>query len=96
LAGLIDRNGHFSNTLSTEPQLIIVLDSSLVYKIKEKIGYGNAKKNYILVISNKEGLIKVLNLINGKLRIENKYYFILNNILNHKLFCEIKNTLNFN
>jgi len=87
LAGLIDSNGYFS----FKQRLIIELkfmDVSLAYYIKKRLGYGQVKKVkdkfiYLLVISNKDGLIKVINLINGKLRNINKINQIINNILVH-------------
>lgn len=90
LAGLIDGDGYFSNKL----QLVIAFnesDASLAYYIKQRIGYGNVykiknKKAVILVISNYIGLIKVLNLINGKIRSENKLIQINNNILTNSKF----------
>lgn len=102
LAGLIDGDGHFS----IQKQLVIVFnekDASLAYFIKGKIGYGNVykvknKKAIILVISKKLGIINVLNLINGKIRSENKLHQINNNILsdpNFNLFSKFyKNTDN--
>lgn len=77
LAGLIDGDGHFSKT----PQLVIVfneLDASLAYYIKGYIGYGNVykvknKKAVLLVIANQVGLFKVLTLVNGKIRSQNKW-----------------------
>ena len=90
LAGLIDGDGHFSS----KQQLVIVFtlsDLSLAYYIKERLGYGNVRKvkdknAYLLIISKKDGLIKVLNLINSKLRTLNKYNQVINNILNHYLY----------
>ena len=90
LAGLIDGDGHFSN----QNQLIIVFneqDASLAYFIKGKLGYGNIykvknKKAIILVISKKLGIINVLNLINGKIRSENKLNQINKNILSNPNF----------
>lgn len=98
LAGLIDGNGHFSS----KQQLVIVfnsLDASLVYYIKKRLGFGNVKKvktknAYILVISSKEGLEKVITLINGKIRTENKLDQIINNILNHERYKEFKEKFN--
>ena len=56
--------------------------------MKEKLGYGNVKKvkdknAYLLIVSNKEGMLNVLNLINGKLRTEHRFNQVVNNILNH-------------
>jgi hypothetical protein len=90
LAGLIDGDGHFSKAL----QLVIVfneLDASLAFYIKEKLGYGNIhkvknKKAIILVISNRIGLLKILDLISGKIRSENKVNQINNNILSNPYF----------
>lgn len=90
LAGLIDGDGHFSKAL----QLVIVfneLDASLAYFIKKKLGYGNVhkvknKKAIILVIANRIGLVKILNLISGKIRSENKINQINNNILSNTYF----------
>ena len=87
LAGLIDGDGHFNNK-----QLVLTLnikDISLAYYIKSTIGYGNIykvkKKNaVILVVANKLGLIKILNLINGKIRKVSKLNQINNLILNLK------------
>ena len=97
LAGLIDGDGHFSN----KQQLVIVfhvLDVSLAYYIKEKIGFGTVKKvkdknAFLLIIASREGLKKVITLINGKIRTENKYNQIINNILNHKSFSEFSKTI---
>lgn len=90
LAGLIDGEGHFSN----QSQLVIVFnekDASLAYFIKGKIGYGNVykvknKKAIIFVISKYSGLLKVMELINGKIRSQNKIDQINNNILNNSKF----------
>lgn len=99
LAGLIDGDGHFNNA----KQLVIVFskpDAFLAYYIRGVVGYGNIRKvrdknAYILVVSNKEGLIRVLNLINGKLRTESKFNQVINNILIHKLFWETRDILKF-
>ena len=87
LAGLIDGDGHFSS----KQQLVIVFHSSdvfLAYYIKERWGFGNVKKvkyknAFILIIAARKGLEKVINLITGKIRTENKFNQIKNNILNH-------------
>jgi LAGLIDADG endonuclease len=99
LAGLIDGNGHFSNL----QQFIIVfnsLDVSLAYFIKKKIGYGNIKKvknkkAFLLILSSQKGIEKVIQLINGKIRTENKYNEIMNNILSHHYYAKIKEEINF-
>jgi len=90
LAGLIDGHGHFSKT----PQLVVVfneLDVYLAYYIKGQIGYGNVykvknKKAVILVVSKQVGIKKVLDLINGKIRSQNKLDQIKNNILLNSYF----------
>jgi hypothetical protein len=92
LAGLIDGNGYFSS----KQRLVIELkffDVSLAYYIKKRIGYGQVKKvkdkiYYLLIISNKDGLIKIINLVNGKLRNINKINQIINNILVHPSYSK--------
>jgi hypothetical protein len=77
IAGLIDGGGHFSKI----GQIVITFskpDAFLAYYIKSKVGFGNVRKvknknAYILVISNKVGITRVLNLINGKLRAEHRF-----------------------
>lgn len=99
LAGLIDGDGHFTN----KQQLIIVFSSSdvaLAYYIKERLGYGQVRKvkdknAYLLIISNKDGVFKVINLINCKLRTLSKYNQVINNILNHSLFNNFKENIVF-
>lgn len=99
LAGLIDGDGHFSKQL----QLIIVfykLDVSLAYYIKKKLGYGNItkikdKNAFIFVIASRNGIQKVLSLINGKLRTINKLSQIYNNIINNERFLEFKSDVEF-
>ena len=85
LAGLIDGDGHFSSA----QQLVIVFsqpDLFLAYYLKEKIGYGQVKKikdkkAYLLIVSNKMGIVRIIKLINGKLRTNNKYNQVIKNIL---------------
>ena len=92
LAGLIDGDGHFSS----KQQLVIAFntsDSSLAYYLKKQIGYGSItkvknKNAVILVVTAVKGLEKVLNLINGKLRTNNKLDQIKNNILSQIKFKE--------
>ena len=43
-------------------------------------------KMLILIISNKEGILRVINLINGKLRTKNKFNQVINNILTHSKY----------
>jgi len=95
LAGLIDGDGHFSS----KQQLVIVfssLDVDLAYSVKKILGYGHVNKvkdknAYLLIVSNKDGIIKVLNLINGKIRTSNKLNQVKNNILtNFKYSGEIQ------
>ena len=98
LAGLIDGDGHFSAT----PQLVIVFsspDAFLAYYLKEKLGHCNVKKvknknAYLLIVSKKEGMLNVINLINGKLRTENKVKQANNNVLAHKIYKDCKININ--
>ena len=94
LAGLIDGDGHFSS----KQQLVIVfhsLDISVAYYIKKQLGFGNVRKvkdknAYLLIVTAKKGLEKVISLINGKIRTENKFNQINNNILNNKNYIEFR------
>ena len=91
-AGLIEGSGQFNST----QQLVIefnFLDASLAYYIKNRLGFGSVKKvkdknAYLYVISNKEGIIRTINLINGKLRTFNKFNQVINNILSHSKYTE--------
>ena len=93
LAGLIDGDGHFSKA----QQLVIVFsspDAFLAYYLKEKLSNCNVRKvkdknAYLLIVSKKEGILNVLNLINGKLRSENRFNQVINNILNHDRYKDI-------
>jgi len=99
LAGLIDGDGHFSS----KQQLVLVfhsLDASLAFYIKKRLGFGNIKKikdknAFLLVIASKKGLEKIINLINGKIRTENKYNQVINNILNHDKYTEFRKKISF-
>ena len=85
LAGLIDGDGHFSS----KPELVIVFSSpdiQLAYYVKKTIGFGHVKKvkdknAYLYVISNKDGIIRAIHLINNKLRTSNKFNQVINNVL---------------
>jgi hypothetical protein len=101
LAGLIDGDGHFSSA----QQIVIVFsepDAFLAYYLKSVIGFGNVRKvkgrkAYVLIISNKLGIVKIINLINGKLRTKQKLNQVMSNILNHKNYISlnINFTLNY-
>ena len=99
LAGLIEGNGNFNST----QQLVIVfnsLDASLAYYIKNRLGFGSVKKvkdknAFLLVISAKKGIEKVIHLINGKLITDNKYNQIIQNILNHRSYADFKKEIDF-
>lgn len=100
LAGLIDGKGIFS----VKGQLIIVfhsLDASLAYYLKTRLSCGKVQKMnnkdkdmnkdndaFIYILSSTVGIEKVLNLINGKLRTDNKYNQIMNNLFKHNNFIE--------
>jgi hypothetical protein len=106
LAGLIEGGGHFLSLDSSKQQLVIVfnlLDVSLAYYIKERLGYGSVhkvknKNAVILVVTARKGIEKVIDLINGKIRTEIIYNQIKINILNNEKYIEYNNkiTLNLN
>jgi hypothetical protein len=85
LAGLIDGVGYFDS----QHQLIIPFSSpdvQLAYSIKGKIGFGNVKQTndkntYLYIVSNKNGLLKILNLIDSKLRTNEKFNQVANYIV---------------
>ena len=93
LAGLIDGDGHFSKA----PQLVIVFnkeDEFLANYIKNRLGHGNVypvenKEAVIFVVADAAGLRKVIKLINGKIRSENKINQINKNILSNPRFKDI-------
>jgi hypothetical protein len=72
LAGLIDSDGH----INKQPQLVIAFHSFEVrcaYWIKSMIGYGSvrkvkAKQAYTYVLTHRDGLRKVAELVHNKLR----------------------------
>jgi hypothetical protein len=100
LAGLIDGDGHFNNT----PQLVIVFSSAdafLAFYLKKRIGFGNVRKvkdknAYLFIISNKEGILTVIKLINGKLRTESKFDQVINNVLKNNRCFDHNLTFTFN
>ena len=99
LAGLIEVSGQFNST----QQLVIefnFLDASLAYYIKNRLGFGSVKKvkdknAFLLVISAKKGIEKVIHLINGKLITDYKYNQIIQNILNHSSYADFKKEIDF-
>ena len=92
MAGLIDGDGHFSKA----QQLVIVFsypDAFLAYYLKDRLGYGNVRKvkdknAYLLIVSKKEGMLNVINLINGKLRTEHRFNQVVNNVLSHTRYAD--------
>lgn len=98
LAGLIDGDGHFSS----KQQLVIafnITESSLAYYLKEKIGYGSVhkvknKNAIILVVAALKGMERVISLINGKLRTNNKLDQLKRNILSHIKFKSFSDKVN--
>lgn len=84
LAGLIDGNGYFDNQ---NGNLIITYhfkDISAAYWLKDQIKYGRVSKNKKVIkfiISHSNGLLYILELINGKLKTNYKYNQIINNLL---------------
>jgi hypothetical protein len=92
LAGLIDGDGHFSKA----QQLVITFsspDAFLAYYLKERLGYGNVRKvkdkhAYLLILSNKKGMLNVINLINGKLKTEHRFNQVVNNVLSHTKYAD--------
>ena len=96
LAGLIDGIGEINSS-----DITIYLnknDHSLAYWLKKEIGYGKVKKCSLshndinnlnelkLVITNILGIVRILELINGKLKI--KYNEVNNLLLSNKLVNE--------
>lgn len=85
LAGLIDGDGHFSS----KQQLVIVfnvLDIGLAYYVKKQIGHGTIRKiknknAVLMIVANKKGIERTVNLINNKFRTTSKLNQITNNIL---------------
>lgn len=99
LAGWIDADGHFNSP----EQLIIVFDIqsvSVAYFLKKYIGYGTVRKVqtknvYIYVVSSRDGLLKIIHLINGKIRSTTKFNQV-NNILKNNKHINFNNTFALN
>jgi len=84
LAGLIDGEGNFG--VKSLVIAFNKLDASLAYYIKGRLGYGRVRKvkdknasgggnsllGVLFFMTNREGLEKVMNLVNGKLRVSFK------------------------
>lgn len=93
LAGIIDAAGNFS-VKNSDLQLVInfnELDAPLAYFLKQRLGFGRVlkiknKKAIIFVVSKLQGIAKVVNLINGKIRSKNKLNQIRNKILSNPYF----------
>lgn len=62
---------------------------------RSRLGYCADKNAYLYIISNREGIIRVINLINGKLRTLNKYNQVLNNILSYPTYAGIAENIEF-
>lgn len=81
LAGLIDADGSFTDVTKNKPNLTIgfhIKDISLAYRIKAYIGYGHVskikkKQACIYVLTKRLGFIKLLTLLNNKLKHKKKY-----------------------
>lgn len=85
LAGLIDGDGCFSRYAVTIA--FNILDASLAYYIKGRIGYGTVKKiknknAVLLIIHKREGIETIINLVNGKLRTQSKIDAINKHMIN--------------
>ena len=81
LAGIIDAKGTLSPSHPEgggKGHILIVCplqDSSYVYTLKKRLGYGHvckSSKEYSLLISNSIGVCKVISLINGRLRLPSR------------------------
>ena len=104
LIDLINGDGYFNS----KQQLIIVfnlLNISLIYYLKKEIDYNSVhkvkvknKNSIILVIAAIKDIKKIINLINDKLRSNNKFNQISKNILSHIKFKNFNYiiTLNLN
>lgn len=86
LAGLIDGHGQFDYMGLKIP--FTPKDESLAHYMKTQIGYGNVVESkywtHSLIVSDKEGLLRVINLINGKLKREDKFTELVNNISRYR------------
>lgn len=107
LAGLIDGNSSIDNKYKNKEfipyqtsTLIIYYDSKDIqaaYWLKSQLGYGRVLKNKNfskLIINHPKGLLKILDLINGKLKTHYKFNIIKNNLyINHNDTLQNVNTI---
>jgi hypothetical protein len=97
LAGLIDGDGHIDKKNGIIKISFFKLDVSLAYYIKKRLGYGSvhkikSKNAFNLDISHKLGVEKIVHLINGKIRTENKFNQ-LKEMLNLNKFLYLKRSI---
>lgn len=98
LAGLIEGDGSIS---SNKIEIVFhIWDVSLAYYLKKRIGFGHVyhiKKEQAVkyVISNKEGIIKVLNLINGKFYSDYKIKYMIKHNYEEKYNIKILPPVNY-
>ena len=100
LAGLIESDGTLitpsdENNRATVKIVFHIKDKPLVEKIKDILGYGSIQKtnseNAIeFVVRSRDGIIDLVNLINGKLRLEDRFNQVINNIINNDKYKDIK------
>jgi hypothetical protein len=97
LAGLIEGDGCICKNGSSISIAFNTLDAPLAYYIKKRLKYGNIykvknKNAVVLSISHTLGIKKVVHLINGKIRTENKFNQ-LESLLNQNKFTDLKDSI---
>jgi hypothetical protein len=99
LAGLIDGDGHFSTgralAISFHPN-----DIPLAYFIKSSLGFGSVytvKDRFAVTfrIGSYAGMLRVMSLVNGKLRTKHRYDQAMRNVLSHPSFAEFAAVTSF-
>lgn len=107
LAGLIDGNSSIDNkyknkdTIPYKTSTLTIYydnkDIQAAYWLKSQLGYGRVLKNKNinkLIINHPKGLLRILELINGKLKTHNKFNIIKNNLyINHNDSLQNVNTI---
>jgi hypothetical protein len=98
LAGLIDGDGYINKKGSCISITFNNLDISLAYYIKKRLNYGNVykiknKNAVVLIITHIVGIKTIVQLINGKIRTENKFNQ-LKSMLNQDKFSDFKDNIN--